>query len=360
MTPRFAFVPYGGSRGVGEYARCLILAEAARERWPGAAIGFVTDRGNPRFPHDPFERHGLDGSASRDIATLGRVLREMEPDVVVFDNAGRTAQLAGARASGAATVFLSSRRETLWKGFRLRRLARLDQLWLVLPPFDRDPLSASQRLKARLAWRTELRVFDTLFPPSRTERRAALRRRLGIDGAPYALFASGGGGWSEGGRPTAEIWLDAARRVHAATGARCVAVMGPLYAGAAEGGADVVTLPSLAPAELCDLAHDAELLAIGGGSLLAQALALGRPCVASPAGGPDQARRIASCSRGGLVEAAATDPEAIARAVIGLWRDPERRGALRARAAEARVANALPQALEALARLLDRRTRDVG
>ena len=52
--------------------------------------------------------------------SVADLIEEWRPDAVLFDNAGRTAQLLAARRCGARVVYISARRRQRYKAFRLR------------------------------------------------------------------------------------------------------------------------------------------------------------------------------------------------------------------------------------------------
>jgi hypothetical protein len=103
------FIPVSAPRGTGEYARALAVASAVTQRHPDAAIHFIVSREAAYADSVPFPVTRLPASATFHTPEVRDVIRSFAPDVVVFDNAGRTAQLRAARAAGARVVFVSSR-----------------------------------------------------------------------------------------------------------------------------------------------------------------------------------------------------------------------------------------------------------
>ena len=81
---------------MGEYARSLAIAQGAAARWPGASIRFVLSRAAPYADTTPFPTTLLDSSPTFHSAAVIEVIESWRPDVVIFDNAGRTAQLRAA------------------------------------------------------------------------------------------------------------------------------------------------------------------------------------------------------------------------------------------------------------------------
>jgi hypothetical protein len=108
----------------------------------------------------------------------------------------------------------------------------------------------------------------------------------------------------------------------------------------------------MSPERFVDLMHDAELLSIGGGSSVGQAVAMCKVVVAAPLGGSDQQARVARYAGMGLVEARRPDARELARAVGDLLADRGRCRTMLARARSLRIRNGLDTALHRLSLLL--------
>ena len=173
------FLPVSGPVGTGEYMRCRIIAEAAQACWRDLRASFALSRQAPYLESVPFETFWLDRSPTFETERVCELLRRERPDVAVFDNAGRTAQLECARAVGARTVFISRRAGKRRKAFRLRWLRLLDSHWIAFPSFIDGPFSALERLKLRLAPHLEALFLGPVFTASTPERRDELLDRLG-------------------------------------------------------------------------------------------------------------------------------------------------------------------------------------
>ena len=119
-APALLFVPASGAQGSGEYYRSLAIARAAQARWPAARICFIVNSAAGYARQCPFETVLVEGSPTYNTAAVNATIDRMKPDIVVFDSAGRVGQLAHARRRHAATVYVSSRFKTRWKGFRVR------------------------------------------------------------------------------------------------------------------------------------------------------------------------------------------------------------------------------------------------
>lgn len=350
--PRLMFVPVTGGQGLGEYSRCLTLALAAVRRWPGTRVRFVMDRAAPAIEDERIETLPITGSPTYNSDKIIGWLEEDPPDVVVFDSTGRRFQLEAAGRLGAKRVIVGSRPSRRRRALRHRTMKRAEEIWLVEPSIQRRPLNPWERLKRRFAGRIEIVFLDALFPESDAPRRAALKEELGVGSERYVLFAPGGGGWRVAGRPAVEIFAEAARLVRQATGILTVLVTGPLYEGTVNEGPDVIVRRSMSPERFVDLMHDAELLSIGGGSSVGQAVAMRKLVVAAPLGGSDQQDRVAWYAGMGLVEACRPDARELARVVGDLVADRERCRTMLARARSLRIRNGLDTALHRLSLLL--------
>jgi hypothetical protein len=354
FTLDLMFVPGGGTRGAGEYSRSLVLAAAARERWPEARIAFLTSEDHPHFEHDVFERHTIPGKVSRNVAAVNAVLRATMPRVAIFDNRGQTQQIAFAHRLGIRTLYIATQPQFLRRAFRVRRLRHLDQLWIAQRRFGRaEPaLRWSERVRLALAGGPAVHFVDSVFPEP-PENSDDLRAKLGLASEPYALFVPGGGGYESGGRPVSEIFAEAAQRVHAAQAIRCVLVMGPLYTRPAPELPGVTVVGALPPKEMIGLISEARITACGGGGISGQVLGQGCICVAAPTGGPDQPERIRLLAEQGLLEPSGLDAQEIAERTVALLSDAPRCRAMRARIDACGFRSGLPAALGHLARLAD-------
>lgn len=333
---RVLFVPVSGGDGSGELQRCRLLADALHAASPGLQPHFLLAPGAPGVPW-PATR--LAGPPTRAVAGVVEAVAALRPSVVVFDGNARVAALAAARRAGARTVLISSRPSARRRGFRLRRMARLDEHWLV--GADLAPARCWREHLAALACRrVAVRRFATLFTPPQPA--AGLLQRLGL-ARPFVVACPGSGRHAVDGRTSADVFGEAAAAL-AAAGVATVAV-GAVAPPPARSAGD------LANGELMGLLEQAEAALLGGGSLLVQALALGVPVVAVPLQGEQAARVRWLADRGAVAALPAGEPGAMAASVADLVRDGARRRALRAAAASLGLRNGLPEAVQALARL---------
>jgi len=350
---RLLFLPRSGSRGIGEYVRCLTLAQAFVATHPDARVWFAVRDTLPRLSGDVFERLPLPRDAAQH-ERLDAIFRALRPHLFVTNNRGRQRELELARARGAGVVaiFSTGRRS---RARRLDVLRSVDQLWIV-PGEGRAGARAPSRLARLVSGCPHCEIVETLHPLPDAVRADALRRRLGLDAEPYLLFVAGGGGWDLAGRPAGEVFAEAAACV-AQHGVRAVVVTGPLHPGEVAAPEGVTLLGEVEPSAMVDLVAGAAGVVSAGGGLLQWVLALGRPCVTTPMPCEDQRQRTAACRAQDTAWVVDGTPSALADAALALWRDASRRDALVRRLAEVGPRNGLPRCIALLEQLLARRRR---
>ena len=351
--PRVLFVPVSGPGGAGELMRCLIVARELRRASPDLDLHFLVARNAVFREAVDFPVHDCDDSPTRSTAQVIALLRTLRPDVVVFDNAGRTEQLRAARQLGARLVFASRSPRLRWKAFRVSWLRLLDEHWIVFPKFVTGGLSVLERLKLRFTPWHVVRHLDTLFSPSMPDVRSAWLVAHGLRERGYTLFVPGGRG--DGHRAAvdpADLFVAAAEEFARTTGETSVVLTGrtpPAYPDDVLGGR-LVLLPQVRTEEVQHLLAGATRVVSNGGSTLIHALAHGQEIVSVPLA-PDQARRIRRASRLGVVVGVAAEASAIARAAAVLAADPARGNAMRRQVAGLGLVNGVDEAVAALQRL---------
>jgi hypothetical protein len=340
---------------MGEFARCSAIARAAGRRWSAAAIHFILSRQAPYAAGAPFGSTLLASSPTFHSAAVIRALEKIRPDVVIFDNAGRTAQLRAAKRLGARVVFISARRRQRSKAFRLRWMRLLDEHWIAYPEFIAGKLRWAEKLKLKILRRPTVRYLDVILSQPELTEHAAVLVRFGCAAGSYVLVVPGGGTGHPGAGDAVEQFLGAARGL-AASGVPTVFV-GPSECevdGGIDGavGSNLHRLGPLPQRDLAVLMRSARLIVANGGSTLLQGIACANACVAVPVA-HDQVERIRRCVASEVAVSAALDSEDILRAANGLLHDETARDALAARAAGLALGDGVEVALQALERLLE-------
>jgi hypothetical protein len=361
-SPRLLFVPVSGKFGTGEYSRSLAIAQGAASRWPGAALLFILSREAPYAATAPVPTELLDSSPTFHTGAVVDIIERWRPDVVIFDNAGRTAQLRAAKRAGARVVYISSRPRQRHKAFRLRWMSILDEHWIAYPRFIAGELQRMERLKLKFMHRPEVRFLDVILARPGGEPRQSALARLGVEVGEYVLVVPGGGTGHPGAKNAVGAFLEAARAL-AGAGVRVVFVGrgGAKASGGAgadgdsagvEDGGRLRRVDSLPQSELAELMRGAHLVLVNGGSTLLQAIASGKACIAVPIAG-DQPERIRRCVSAGVAVTAPLESQAMVRAAQELLGDDSRLNALAGRAIALGLADGVDVALRALTPLLD-------
>jgi hypothetical protein len=336
---------------MGEYARCLTIATALARRAPGLEMHFALSREAPYAAATPFPTTLLPSSATFHTREVRALIRELEPRLVLFDNAGRTAQLRAAHAAGARLVYVSSRPRQRRKAFRLQWMRLIDEHWIAYPRFIAGALSPLERLKHRALKRPAIRFIDTLLPASDPARSSECLARFALEAGGYVLIVPGGGSGHPGAENAPAIVASAARSI-ARRGVATLLVGAGAAAADGEPPATLRVAPRLPPAELVELIRSARLVVCNGGDTLLQVLACAVPCVAVPIA-HDQAHRIDCCVRAGLAVRAELDARAIEGAACAVL-EGARHDAGAPRSDQPLVRDRMEDVLEALTDLLER------
>lgn len=330
---------------MGEYARCLSLARALQHAWPAVRCHFLLSREAPYAASTPFETHLLPASVTLSGDEVEQTLRRIRPALVVFDNAGRSAQLRAAQALGARTVYISSRRRQRRKAFRLRWMRRLDEHWLAYPADLFGPLTFLERSKLSIMGRPTVRFVDAMLAPADLSAAPAIGTACASNAV---IFVPGGGSAHPGAEDLPQRFLDAARAI-AASGQPVQFVAGPSFSVPLPQLAGLQVLRSLPGGALMAMLSQARLVVVNGGDTLVQALVLGKACLALPIA-KDQMARVRWCVAHGVIRSA--EPGKLTAAVLALLTDQAEQQRLMVAARALGWRDGLPQATASMARLL--------
>lgn len=341
------FVPVSGPYGMGEFARSSAIAQAVLARWPAVAVHFVLSARAPYAQGASFPKTLLDSSPTFHSRAVIDLMHRWRPNVVVFDNAGRTSQLRAARTLGAHIVYISARARQRRKAFRLRWMRLIDEHWIAYPRFIAGELTLLERLKLKLLRRPAVRYLDVILSPSPPSP-PSLCSRAG----DYALVIPGGGTGHPGAADATQTFAAAARHL-AAEGfeTRLVGTATSIPAGE-PGAAQLHVLGALPQSDLAALMRGARLIVANGGSTLLQSIASGAACVAVAIAG-DQRRRIRRCVELNAAVEARLSAEEIAAKAGALLRDAGAREALARSAAALGLEDGIEVALRALGPLVE-------
>ena len=346
---------------MGEYSRSLAIAQAASRHWPGAAVHFILSRRAPYAANPPFPATLVDSSPTFHTAAVIESLERLKPDVVIFDNAGRTAQLRAARRLGARVIYISSRPRQRRKAFRLTWMRLIDEHWIAYPEFLAGRLQFIERAKLKFLGRPVVRYLDVILSRADSGRPGAVLARADCAAGSYVLVVPGGGTGHPGAREVVGAFFTAARGLAAR---RIPTVyVGPSVAAAADAvavdaaPADAAAssfwhpLGPLPQSELGELMRSARLIVANGGSTLLQAIACGRPCIAVPIA-QDQLERTRRCVAAGVAVAGGPDAASILQGAESLWGNEGQRLLLAERTERLGLQDGIETAMSALKRFL--------
>ena len=340
---------------MGEYARSLAIAQAAKRRWQQADIHFILSRQAPYAAAAPFPATLLASSPTFHSAAVIGLIEKLKPHIVIFDNAGRTAQLRFASSAGARVVYISARSRQRRRAFRWAWMQLLDEHWIAYPEFIAGRLNFLERFKLRMLRRPVVRYLDVVLSQGTASQRDSILSRAGFMSGTYVLVVPGGGTGHPRARDAIAQFLAAASAL-ARSGIATVFIgprNGPL-AGSADAPSAATPLrciDSLRQSDLMELMRGARLILANGGSTLLQAIACGGACVAIPIA-RDQVGRIRRCVAAAVAVEAKLDAASIVRAATMLLQDEASRAALAQRATGLALADGVETALGALAGLI--------
>lgn len=345
------FVPVSGPVGSGEYYRCLNIARAIARRRDDVAIHFLLSRHAEVERERSFHYHLLDNTPSLAGAAVDRCIDRLRPDLAVFDCSGRKRHFRRVKQAGGKLAWISNRPHKRRRGFHPQVLSLLD-LHLIGESCNPEPgLTRMEQGLMKLFGPARVAFFGTVAPELVAES-AELPFELPDD---YAVFASGGGGYEYRGRPVPELFLDAARRFHEATGVPVVSVMGPQYRGGINADEHVHVIDTLPTAAFGRLLAGARLGVLGAGFMLSsQALAAQLPVVLTAVGGRDQPCRVRDFESMGIALPAALEAEELSRKAGHLVNDDALYRRMVENARSASIGNDVGTCADLLIDLLDR------
>ncbi|WP_133405248.1 hypothetical protein [Parashewanella tropica] len=287
--------------------RSMIVAQSVAEAWPQANIAFVLNRNAPYAEHCPFKTYLLDSSPTKDSDSVNQIIRDICPDIVVFDASGRQSQLKQAKKVGATTVFFSQHAKKRRKGLKLGRAKWTDHHFVVQPEYAIKPLSWLERLNIRLFNLTPPKSIGVVFRPAESTLKEQLQQQYQLCDKDYVLFSAGSGGHQFGDHAASEVMFSQASRVAASLNVKTVVVMGCNYTGELPQSTDSVeVISALDNQAFITLLSGAKAAVLSGGGTMLQSIALTIPTFAI-AVSKDQPNRIKACLSQNLICTATED-----------------------------------------------------
>lgn len=292
---RVLFVPVSSSKGIGEYMRSLILAQAVQEAFSNAETHFVLSEEAPYVEKCPYPVLITPRSATYHVAEVNAYIDKFKPDVVVFDASGRAKQIKHAKKAGAKTLFIAQHNKKIKRGFKLNRLIYTDAILIAQPKFAVSNLSYISYLKLKLLKKTPPKYLDSIFASLKSVDEAAILKKYNLAKDNYIFASAGSGGHKfHTGKLAAEqfnIALEDARRQTEGV-MPYLQVWGANYPNKNLPLVDqAINLRNVTNLEFIVLLKNSYIALINGGDTLLQALSLKVPCVVVPVSS-DQPQRI--------------------------------------------------------------------
>lgn len=330
---------------MGEYARSAAIATQLARQWPEVQVHFALSAKAPYAANCPFPATLLPSSPTYHTPEVIELIRNYRPNLVIFDNAGRTEQARAAVEAGARIVFVSSRPRQRRRAFGLRWMRMLDEHWIGCPEFVAGAVGGIERLKMKIAGGPRIRFLDAVLPLADEVLAGRLRTQFDLQKDRYILVA--GGGTHPGMEHAPAAMAGAANRI--AMHGHTVVLVGDM--GAISTNPALRVVPHLQVEEMGELMRGARLVVCNGGDTLLQALSFQKPCITA-AIAKDQPRRVLKCVDAGVAIESKLDSTALSDATLALLTDEPRRRRLQVRLADAQLRNALPEVVSVIESLL--------
>jgi len=310
LNPTILFIPVSSPKGIGEYMRSLILAQAIIKQWPDANIHFILSEQASYAKSCPFKTYLTPTSPTKHTKQVNDIITTISPDITIFDASGRKSQLAAAKHCGSSVIFISQHKKKRSRGLKFGRLKLTDIHWVVQPSFVIDDITPIERLKLKLLKKKAPTNIGPIFSPIDLNIQKQLLNEYHLQANEYIIFNAGSGGHKIDEELAADIYARAAEQIAQLLGISCVMIYGENYPVDIKNKNNIVTLKSLSNEQFIALVDTAKLVVISGGDSLLQIIAMKKPCVTSPVS-KDQPPRIAACSDNQLAATTITESSAI-------------------------------------------------
>lgn len=319
---RLLFIPVSSPEGIGEYMRSLQLAQTLKSDYQDALdIHFILNKHTAYAKHCPFTTTLLSQSPTKEVEAVCELIEQYQPDVVLFDCAGRAEQMKAAKKVGAKVVFISQHAKKRAKGLKLNRNKLIDMHWVVQPDYCIAPLTWYEKLKLSyfsLAYPYNVGPF-TAFASEQQKLNTLSNYNLKEN--EFFIVNAGSGGHTVNGVNCADIYFQAGLVIAKQTGLKGVVVFGPNYTKSLPKTDELICLPSQEGTEFLALLSQAKIALLSAGDTLLQAIALQTPTIAC-AISKDQSDRVARCAATGVVKQADLDILDITQKVQELLTEP--------------------------------------
>jgi len=294
------FIPVSSTSGIGEYARSLIIANEIKKQQPTIDIHFVLNSEVSYFSSCPYSVHPCQGSATKDIDGVNNIIKNLKPDLVIFDASGRSQQIKQAKKIGAKVAFISQHKSKRSRGLKLNRLFNIDKHWVVQPSFCIQPLGKFQMLKLSLFKKVPPKNVGAVFSSNIESSKLEVLRRFNLRENDFFIFNAGSGGHKTSKELCADLYYQAAKLFYQQMNITCVMVFGDNYpknipdSSQNDDNKNFICIRSLTNSEFIALLVMAKGRVISAGDTILQCIDLNKVSAAA-AVSKDQPKRLADC-----------------------------------------------------------------
>ncbi len=298
--PVILFIPVSSTKGIGEYTRSMILAETLLSENNNFDIHFIINKYVNYANDSPYKVHYSQHSATKDTPTVKAVMKQIRPDIVIFDCAGRSQQMAYAKSLGAKVIFISQHKRKRARGLKLQRLLNTDLHWVVQTNYAISKINWLSRIKLNLLSKPIPKNIGPILPKIDHHQTQKILSKYQLLSRQYYIFCSGSGGHKVKSQFAADIYYQSAVQFSQQHKIPSVVIFGPNYPNEIPKDNFVQCYRFIPSAEYIILLNEAKGCVISAGDTLLQSIELQRPCVAAPVS-KDQPARLKICAAQGLL-----------------------------------------------------------
>lgn len=345
---RILFIPVSSKKGIGEYMRSSILADACLKEWPDADIRFVLSKEAPYHQDCSYQTLITDRSPTFHIKEVNDYISSFNPDIVIFDASGRASQIRHAKKCGATTVFIAQHNKKINKGMRLSRLRHIDLFWIAQPDFTVQPLRWIDKLKLKILKKPLPVYLGCIYTPPNDQEEQDVLNKYKLESGNYIFISAGSGGHFTSDRKLAADIFHQAIEL-SGLDIPSIQVWGANYPGKdiPESNDNKFNIKKIPNSEFVCLLKNSKMAFINGGDTILQAFSLNIPSLAIPVSGDQPARIEAALRRNTCCIYAPAEVRKIIEGLINLSK-PETQAELRSNMMDLNVLNGYSKSVESL------------
>jgi len=292
--PIILFIPVSSHKGIGEYMRSTIIANAVQKKIPQADIHFILSSRANYSKNCSYTTHFSNSSATKDTPKVKQVIETIKPNLVIFDCSGRAKQFRIAKQNGANVIFISQHSKKRTRGLSIRRILYTDLHWVVQPTYTVKPLSIIESIRLKILNKPEPKNIGPIMPKIEPNNISKTLNKYFLKSGEFFLFSSGSGGHILDGKLVADEFYKAAMKFQLKTKIKCIVVFGSNFPKSIPKNSKVQCVSFVSAQDFLILLNEAKGRVISAGGTLLQSIELARPSV-SVAVSKDQPSRLKDC-----------------------------------------------------------------